>query len=477
MKKIYLLLAFFLQGYLVFSQISQVQKDSAVKQLYFKSASFQYRIDFKPYDYLGNDYSNTFDEKMTDEQILAKLNKSHQDAEAYTALCYRFFDRKDIKTAGQYFEKAMEGLKNWADAQESNAKPIMMMLDLCSYTQSYQAFDNISDEVLKRFPKHIPILGRVYLHTLSVQKNFDKAEQLINQALAVEPYHLSNLANWLALQQFRYIVSLNNNPLQAPKNIDISLVQKALKNNSKSLAYQHLYYYAITTSVYMSVMGKFFTKKIDDFQGVLKEVSKEEKKQLKEVIGFFKKNIAKAGKSKSTMQNNAAFANVLVGNYKDAIVLFEENYKETASKATLESITLTYFLNKNWKAVELYLSKMLEKEPYDMQVLLSYMSLYEKYDKNEAKLKETLTRIEQTLTSDPTRSLILATWYLKQKNLEKADFYCDLLSEESKEELLCLAVQAVLKDDKTRVLGLLEKMLALDKEWQEAINLKKILEK
>ncbi|MFN3315724.1 MAG: hypothetical protein ACK40K_02850, partial [Raineya sp.] len=221
---------------------------------------------------------------------------------------------------------------------------------------------------------------------------------------------------------------------------------------------------------------KFFAKKSDDFQEVLKETSKEEKKDLKEVVSFFNKNITKADKSKNTMRNNAAFANVLLGNYKDAIKLFEEHYQETTSQAILESIALTHFLDKNWKSLENVLAKMLEANPQDMQILLSYMSLYDRYDKNEAKLKQTLMRIEQTTTSDPTRSLILATWYLKQKNLSKADFYCDLLSENTKEELLCLAVQSILKDDKPKSKNFIEKMLVLDKDNEEAIKLKKILE-
>ncbi|GAB4125295.1 MAG: hypothetical protein OHK0045_05510 [Raineya sp.] len=457
------------------AQISQAQKDSATKLLYFKSTSFQYGIDFKPFEYLASDYKNTFNEKMSDEEILSKLNKSHQDAEAYTALCYRFFERKDMKTASQYFDKAMEGLKNWADDKPNDAKPLMMMLDLCSSTQSYQAFDNITDEALKRFPKHLGILSRIYIHKLSVQKNFKDAEELLNRALAEEPYNLQSVANWLSLQQFRYIVSLSNDASKMPKQIDISLVQKALKNNPKSLGYQHLYYYALTTRVYMNLMAKFMTKKTDDFQGVFKETSKEEKKELKEVINFFKKNLDKADKSKNTMRNNAAFANVLLGNNEEAISLFEAQYKETASRATLESIALTHFLDKNWNALKNSLDRMLEIDPNDMKILLSYMSLYEKYDKNDAKLKETIARVEQTTTSDPTRSLILATWYLKEKNLTKADFYCDLLSEDAKEALLCLAVQAVLKEDRNKALLFVEKMLVLDKEDKEALALKKVL--
>ena len=475
MKKLSLLFLLLMPLYCIKAQITQAQKDSAVKQLYFKSASFQYGIDFKPFEYLGSDYKNVFDEKMTDEEILSKLNKSHQDAEAYVALCYRFFEKKNMQVAAEYFEKAMEALKTWADDKPNDAKPVMMMLDLCSSTQSYQAFDNITDEALKRFPKHLAVLSRIYMHKLSIQKNFKEAEELLNQALATDPYDLQNVANWLALQQFRYIISLNTDASKAPQRIDISLAQKALKNNPKSLAYQHLYYYALTTRVYMSIMAKFMSKQAEDFQGIFKETSKEEKKDLRDAVNFFKKNLAKADKSKNTMRSNAAFANVLLGNNQEAVRLFEEHYKESSSRAIIESIALTHFLDKNWKALKSSLDKMLEIDPKDMQVLLSYMSLYEKYDKNDAKLKETLNRVEQTTTSDPMRSLILATWYLKEKNIAKADFYCDLLSEDSKEELLCFAVQAILKEDKAKATVFIDKILSLDKDNQEAIALKKIL--
>ncbi|MFN3317016.1 MAG: hypothetical protein ACK40K_09410, partial [Raineya sp.] len=230
MKKLSLLFLFLMPLYCIKAQISQVQKDSAVRQLYFKSASFQYNIDFKPHEYLGNDYTNTFNEKMTDEEILSKLSKSHQDAEAFTALCYRFFDRKEMKTAAEYFDKAIESLKNWSDAETNNPKPVMMLLDLCAYTQSYRVFDNMTEEALKRFPQNLPILNRIAIHKLTIQRNFKEAETLLNQALAKEPYHLPSVANWLALQQFQFIVNLSNQA-QKDAKIDISLAQKALKNN------------------------------------------------------------------------------------------------------------------------------------------------------------------------------------------------------------------------------------------------------
>jgi predicted Zn-dependent protease len=477
MKKLFLLFLLLVSFYCIKAQISQAQKDSALNQLYFKSASFQFNIDFKAFEYVGSDYTNSVTDKMTDEEVLATLNRGYQDAEAYIALCYRFIAKKDMKTASEYFDKAIETLKSWANAKPNEVKPVLMMLDLCSGTQSFQAFDVIAEEALQLYPKHIAVLSRVFIHALGNQQNLERAEKLLNQALAEDPYSLVNVSNWVFLQQFRYIITLKNNPNAALADIDISLAQKAFKKNPKSLGYEHLYQYARVTQVYMNVMRKFFLKNEDNFKGVLKEVSKAQKKQLQEADAFFRKNIGKATKSKNTMRKTAAFVNVFLNKNNDAIRFFEEAYAEENSKNILESIALTYFIDENWASLEATLAKILEKEPNDMQILLSYMSLYEKYKKNEVKLKETAQRVEQTTTSDPIRSLILATWYLKQKNLQKADFYCDLLSENSKEELLCQSVLAILKDDKTKALQLTEKMLALNKDDKEALHLKKILEK
>jgi tetratricopeptide (TPR) repeat protein len=456
----------------VSGQFSVAQKDSVLAQLDFAGSSYSLSIYFRPGDYSKEDKKSPY-ANLSEPQILAKASNTYKDASLYKYLCLEFFQKKEHSTAEKYFSLAVKNYEEWIEKEPNNPVPFSELIELLYGTRSYDALNNALPEGLKRFPKDKDLLELASLIYLDTYKDFEKSQHCINELFAQEPYNLAACTYQIMLYQYQYIIALNQG--KTPPVVDISIAEKARKANPKEIGYQHLYHFARVLKAYIAVMERVFQDEStdDDYKKIFDKLNKNEKKIFSEAERFFKSQL-KQPKTKNTILNSLGFVSMYLKKSQEAKKYFQELFDANQELSALESLILVNFVEKNWKETERLIEMSLSKFN-DYRAYASLLSLYDKYDKNESKKLAVIQKVEQITTSDDTRSLILATWYLKQKNLEKASFYCELLNPETNEAMWRNLALSVLKDDREKAKNQIDKMMAKNPKDKDIQSIKKQL--
>ncbi|MDX1903112.1 MAG: hypothetical protein SFU27_03040 [Thermonemataceae bacterium] len=477
MLKISLLLFCFFSFASSFAQFSEAQKDSVLAKLSYNNSAYQLFIGFRPADYQSKPQINPYKE-LSDKEVLEKLSNRYTDASVYQELCIRYFSKNEMPKAEEYFNKAVPLYENWVNEETKNTKPLLELMDLLLATKTYSIIDKVLLNALEKFPQDKDVLEKAIIIYLDIFKDFDKTQYYINQLLAVEPYNLSACTYQIMIYDYQLLVALNQNKTDLPK-LDISIAEKALNANPKNIAYQHLYHFARVLKIYMEVMTNFLLTTTDkssmDYANLFKTLNKPQQKVFEEAYNFFKKNIDKAPKTaRESFLNTLGFIALYLNKNKESKKYFQTYYDETKNRIPLESLILINFIEKNWKETEKFVQVHIEQFN-ELTGYASLIKLYEDYDKNANKAQEVIKKVEAISTSDPNRSLILATWYLKHKNIEKASFYCDLLDAQSPEALWRNLALNVLKGDTANARKYLDTILQNTPNEKDALQLKKIL--
>jgi hypothetical protein len=441
----------------------------------YGSTSYTLSVGFIPDNYKTDTKPNPY-EKLSEPEILAKVTNTYKDAAIYKYLCLDFYYvKKDMAQAEKYFNQALNSYDEWLQKEPTNSEPFQDVLGLLYGTKSYGMLMKVLDESINRFPKDKDILSWAILLNLDVFKNFEKTQKCINDLLVLEPYNLTACTYQVMLYQYQYIIALNQN--QTPPKIDISVAEKALQAKPKEVGYQHLYHFAKVLRAYMIAMDNFMKQANDDitdYKKLFTSLNKEQIQEYKEAENFFKSQYKKQKKARTNMLNSLGFITMFLNKPKDAKKYYQMLYDETKDLSALESLVLISFVEKNWKETERLLEFNI-KEHKDVKSYSSLVSLFDKYNKNETKKLDALKKLELASSQDENRAITLATWYLKDKNTDKASLYCDLLSPETSEASWRRLALAVLKDDTENAKANLYKILLNTPNDKDALKIKTIL--
>ncbi len=493
-KYFYIFLLFlFLANTCLFAQFSVAQKDTVLNQIEFLSGDYSLTFNFRPEDYKKEKEKISPYKNLSEQEILAKKTNNYKDARIYQYLCLDFhLEKKDKKNAGKYYDLAIENYTLWVEKEPQSTVPYTEVFTLFYGTQSYKYFSHFLEEAALKFPKNTEILSwNVSIH-LVLFADFAKTQKYINELLAIEPYNLTACMSQVMLYEFEYMAAAGQN--KTLPNVDISLAQKALKANPKDAAYEHLYHFATVSKAYFASMVAFFKEndkkpnrnKEEDYKRFFSALTKEQKKDFVAAEKFLTKQLNSApnnqpskqlnneNKLRATLLNSLGFVSMYLGETEKAKKYFQLQYDEKNTLVTLECLILVSFLEKDWQKMEDLLELSISKFD-DFKAYLSLMSIFDKYNKNETKKLSTIQRVEQKSAGDATRSILLAKWYLKQKNLERATFYCDLVRENDTEWIWLHLALSVLQDDKEKSKNYLDKILINTPENEKALKVKKTL--
>ncbi|KOY85251.1 hypothetical protein AD998_02950 [bacterium 336/3] len=475
MLRVLSFLFFYMAFFQSYAQFSSAQKDSVLNVLGYGSSSYTLTVGFVPNNYKADEKPGPY-EKLSEKEALAKVTNTYKDAAIYKYLCLDFYYvKRDMTQAEKYFNQALTSYDEWLEKEPTNVEPFLDVLGLLYGTKSYGMLTKVLEESLNRFPKDKDVLGWAILLHLDLFKDFNKTQKYINDLLALEPYNLTACTYQVMLYQYQYIIALNQN--QIPPKVDISIAEKALQAKPKEIGYQHLYHFSKVLRAYMIAMNNFMKQAngdITDYQKLFSSLNNDQIKEYKEAEKFFKSQYKKQKKARNNMLNSLGFVTMFLNKPKDAKKYYQMLYDETKEIGALESLILINFIEKNWKETERLLEFNI-KEHNDIRGYTSLVSLYDKYDKNDTKKLETLKRLEQTSTSDENKVTTLSTWYLKEKNIEKATLYCDLLNPETSEASWRKLALAVLKDDIENAKANLYRILLNAPNDKDALNIKTIL--
>lgn len=456
-----------------YAQFTTAQKDSVLATLGYSSVSYSFNISFVPDNYKTDDTPNPYN-NLSETAALAKATHTYKDAGLYKYLCLDFYTKKDRVQAEKYFYLATKNYDEWFIEEPKNSEPFCEAIGLLYGTQSYALLTNILEEGLKRFPEDKEALGWAAFINLTIFQDLAKTQDYIDKLLALEAYNLTACTYQIMLYQYKYILALNQN--QIPPTVDISIVEKALAAKPKQVAYQHLYHFAHVMRDYATAMGNFMKEEngIEDYKKLFNQLSKEQTKEFEEAEKFFKSQVSKQKKARATMLNSLAFISLFLNKPKEAQTYYQTLYNENKELSTLESLILLNLVEKHWQEAEKFLELAI-KEHQNIKAYSLLLSIFDRYDKNEPKKLAVLKRLESLSTTEETRNVILATWYLKEKNIEKASAYCKLLSPETSEACWRNLALAVLKEDTEGAKSSLDKILSSTPNDKDAINIKKML--
>lgn len=458
------------------AQFTEVQKDSVLNQLGYNSVSYTFSLDFQPDNYNPDSEPNPYF-GLSEEQILAKATNTYKDASLHKYLCLYFHnEKKDMAQAEKYYKSALNQYDAWLQAEPNNSRIFEEVIDLFQGTQSYGTIARVLEVALDKFPNDMHTLQRAIIVYLNIFKDFEKAQQYLNEAFAIEPYNLTACTYQVMLYQYQYLTALNQPEATLPA-LDISIAEKALKAKPNEVGYQHLYHFARAIRAYMSAMGSFFktnTQADFDYNLMFKSLDKNQTKELLEADKFFRSQVDKQKKARPILIKSIGFVNMFLNKRTEAKKFYQLYAYENKEAKSLESLILLSFLEKDWKEMERLL--LIHINQYnDMSAYASLISLYDKYTKEERKKVEALQKIERIDMPADVRNVILATSYLKQKNIEKASMYCERLNPESDEALWRNLALYVLKDDKEKSREALNKILTGNPKESDALMLKGIL--
>ena len=478
------------------AQFTATQKEAVLNEIDFESGDYSMSLSFEPKDYRKekekiNPYKN-----LLEEEILAKKTNSYKDASIYQYLCIDFHQgKKDKKNAEKYYNLAVENYTLWVEKEPQSSVPYIEIFELFYGTQTFRYFSHFLEEATQKFPKNTEILCWNLSMHLIVFADFAKAQKCINELLAIEPHNLSACMSQIMIYQFEYMAAAGQN--KTLPNVDISLAQKAFKAHPKDIAYEHLYHFATISKAYFSSMVLFLKEnakntnkdKDKDYNKIFSTLTKEQRKDFADAEKFFKQQLnnppnnqpnnlqnAEKGvnKLRATLLNSLGFVSMYLGKTDEAKKYFQLQYDEKNSLPALENLILVHLIQKDWEKLENSLELSISQFD-DFKAYPSLVYLFDKHNKNDAKKLSIIQRIEQTRTDDNQRSVLLAKWHLKQQNLEKAAFYCELVRSETPDNHWLNLTLSVLKDEKDNAKRYLGKILTNAPENADAIKIKKIL--
>lgn len=460
-------------------QFSQKQKEEVRKLLSYPSVNYSLNINFSTTDYVTPLYPSLDIYELSLEQLEQKLQNNYKDAPIYGRISTLYYQKKDLNQASKYFDKAIPLFREWQQKEPQNPLAYLYVTDYLWSVGNFSLLQEILQEASQKFPNDKAIIAKNFEFSLFAKNDVKTAQSYLETfEKQVETNNLTLLTYKQNLAWWKFLLGARENPANITQS-DFSFSEKAFKANPNSIAYGHFYYYCVTASSYEN-MAKWVLqnpKKInknDNYLEIIREKDKNRIKLLKEAEQFFLKNLDKVPKSQKTyMLNNLGVVYAFLANSQKSTEYFEKAWQMEKTKNFIEATILMSGIDKQWITAEKYLQQALSENPQELQHLAMLILIYDEKKPNPELLKKYVTQIEQIGSSDELRSKVLAVWNLKQNNLERAEFYLELLPENS--GLFYKMIFSALKDDTTSAKKYFEKLWAEDKEDKDLLKAKQIL--
>lgn len=479
MRKILFFSLFLFQVSISWGQFSQKQKEAVKELMTYPNVNYSFNINFSTADYVAPFYPHLDLYELSVEQLEQKLQNSYKDAPIYGRISALFYQKKERLEAEKYFSRAIPLFKEWQLKEPQNMLPYLYMIDYLWSVETYPLLQETLQELSQNFPNEKVVIAKNFEFSLFIKNDVETAQNYLETfEKLVEPNNLTLLIYKQNLLWWKFLLGIKENPAKASPS-DFSFAEVAYKTNPSSVAHGHFYYYCVTASSYENMAKRILhnsqkNRNDNNYLQVLREKDKNRIKLLKEAERFFLKNLDKAPKIQQTyILNNLGVVYIYLGEAKKSIECFEKAWQIEKNKKFLEAAIFVAGADRQWSDAEKYLQLVLSENPQDLQHLAMLVVIYSVKKPNPELLKKYITQIEQIGSSDELRSGVLAVWNIKQNNLERAEFYLNLLPESS--GLFYRMVLSVLKDDMVEAKKYFQKLFAENKEDKNLLKAKQIL--
>lgn len=467
------MLAILLMAQYGHTQFSQAVKDSVVKLLRYPSADYSITLTFKPEDYVEpTTQSGLF--QLTRQQLLDKKSGDYTDASIYYALFVKsWFEDKNQPEATQHLTEALQKYEQWINIEPNNTKPVDELLALCMVSQSYAMAGKVIDYALPLFPKHLPLLQKAIFHEQFANRRYDKSQQLLNQALALDPLDLVTLSYQSSLLGLYHMQALQQNQPFAFKEVP-GLATAALVHQPHHIGLRHLYHHHQLFYIYFTGMGRAMAAqtnsiKVFDYFAL----SPEETQQVEAAAAWMQEQVALGGKNRAQLLNSLAVVACMKRNYAQALAYFDSAYRLNPSDGNLEGQILCQMFMEAYPQVE----KLLEAKVATATHILDYGSLlrlHTDYTQNRAAVLAVLKKLQALSIDHPVKHQLLATGYLQTSQHHLLPPVLPLLGETTKGDILIKLVAAIVNNQKEAATAYLNQLLQLHPDDETGLAIKQL---
>lgn len=458
------------QGY---TQFSQMVKDSAIKLLKYPTADYSITLSFKPEDYLEPNAQADLP-KLTRQQLNDKKSGDYTDASIYNALFVKsWFEDKQQQEATQYLTEALQRYEQWINIEPNNTKPIDELLTLCMVSQSHEMTAKVLAYALPLFPKHLPLLQKAVFHEAFVGKDYDKSQQLLNQALELDSLNLTTLAYQSSVTGLYHLAALQQKKPFAFTEVP-GLQAAATIHQPHNTGLQHLYHHHRLFYVYLTGVGRAMAAQTDNFRVFDYFTLSPAETEIVETAGnWMRQQAALNGKNRAQLLSSLAVVECIKRNYTQALAHFEAAYRLNKGTGDIDGQILCQMFMEAYPQV----AKLLEEKVATNNNMLDYSSLlkvYSEYTHQQDSVLALLKKIQQLPVEHPIKHQILATGYLKTKQHHLLSPVLPSLGDTSREDILIKLVAAIAKDQRGTASLYLNKLLYLQPDDEAGLAIKQL---
>jgi hypothetical protein len=474
MKKIaYLVLLSLIVAQTAHSQFTQTVKDSVVKLLNYPTASYDISFSFKPEDYLAPS-GNSVLQKLNRQELINKKKGDYTDASIYHALFVKsWFEDKNQQEAEQFLTQAGQMYQEWINAEPALLTPVDELLAMCMISQNLQMMGSVLDYALPLFPGNISLINKAVHYEQYFTKNYEKSQQLINQALAIDSFNLITLAYQSGLQ-FMYQLEAMQQKKPLPIAEMPGLQTATMVSQPGNTGLRHLFHFHQVFNIYMKVIAYAMdvdtnSVKLFDFY----TLTPTEKEQLDGSEKWMQVQLAQKGKNEVQILNSLGVIRCIKKDYSGAAGYFFKAYQITRDAKEMDARIICHMFMDDYTQVE----KLLEDKIAMSSNVHDYGSLLKVYNrytlKPDAELA-LLKKLQAMESNEPVKHQILATGYLKTAQLSLLTGPLGLLGETNTDDLMIKLVAATVYDKKSNAAVYLNKLLNVQPDHTEGLIIKKL---
>lgn len=452
------------------AQFSDAVKDSVLAQLDYTSAKYNISLEMNTDDYSLKPPDELY--TLSKEQLLTRLKGNSRDALVYRALFSKtYFEEKNDEDGRKYLNDAYANYERWMNEEPANPEPLEQLFTLCLISNNIGIAGRVLDTALVYFPNHLPLLSHAMYYYQYYNVDYDKSEQYINKALAIDPVYERALLHQVTLQQGKFLQAMNKNQPMTDFP-EIPALNTALKTKPVKPVYEHIEHFRKLSGVYFTGVGKYLASGNDDLNIFnYFTLTKDEEKGLKQAEKWFLQQAELKGKNEASVLNSLGLIYCIKKDYGKAYDHFSRSYAQKNAVGVNESMILALVFQEKYPELVTVLEAKILKE----QKVMDYSSLlrvYRKYMKNPEKEKETLNQLQELNTNDPDKNSILSIGYLLNKQKE---LYPPLIASLGEKSLLNLQLKitaAVMNDDRNTAKEYIQKAEALSPEDEDIKKIK-----
>jgi tetratricopeptide (TPR) repeat protein len=474
MQKIILLLLL-ATGLTSRAQFAGAVKDSVLAWMELPGAKYSINLGFRAEDYSDRQSDVDSLAGLEAAQLLAKRTGHYTDAALLRlVLTKQLAGGGDttgttalLLTAGQLYEQ-------WVNAEPDNTRPLEELVQLCTVSGSHTMVPGVLDYGLNRFPKHLPLLQQAIHFYLNVRHDYDRAQVLIDKALAMNADNLATLQQLVTLESYGQMAALRQGqPLPPLQNMPA--LAAALQRQPNNTGLRHLDWFRRVFHIYFSGVGQFMQKGNDDALRIFDYFSFDQQQvgELRAAEAWMLQAAAKKGANEAQLYSSLAVMACMVRDYGKAVALFEKAIQLANRESDREAVIMACFFNADFEGVEKRILQRIAAQPSPLDYA-ALLRVYQKYLKRPQAILPLLQELETKLPEhNPLRNQVLALGYLQLRQTDALPRLLPLLGT-SAEDWTIKLMAAILTDQRNEAAACLDKVLQIDPADEKALKIKKM---